>query len=81
MTSLTIELPDDTCRRLRDLAAARGISLDALIEELGSAALAARDAKSRFRTFASEGSSLKAMAILDRLDRPDHSGLAATPPI
>ena len=38
MTILTIELRDDTYRQLRELAEARGISLDLLIENLGSRA-------------------------------------------
>ena len=71
MTSLTIQLSDDTCRQLRELAAARGVSLDLLIEELGSAALAAHGAESRFRALASKGNAAMAHAILDRLDRAD----------
>ena len=66
MTSLTIELKEDTCRQLRERAEARGISLDLLIEELGYAALAT---ESRFRTMAS--GSNPAHAILDRLDHRD----------
>jgi hypothetical protein len=44
MTTLTIRLPDDTSLRLKQLAASRGMSLNKLIEELSTAALAAHDA-------------------------------------
>jgi predicted transcriptional regulator len=40
MTTLTIRLPEDTTLRLKQLAAARGISLNKLMEELGTTALA-----------------------------------------
>ena len=69
MTSLTIELQDDTYRQLRALAEARGITLDLLIENLGSAAVTSVDAEMRFRAFAAESSPAQARQILDRLDR------------
>jgi len=40
MTTLTIRLPEDTTLRLKQLAASRGISLNKLMEELGTSALA-----------------------------------------
>ncbi len=75
MTSLTIELQDDTFRQLRALAEARGISLDLLIENLGSAAVTAVDAEIRFRAFAAESSPARARRILDRLDRNERPPL------
>jgi predicted transcriptional regulator len=71
MTSLTIELPDETYRQLRQLAEARGISLDHLIEHLGSAAVASHSAETRFRSFVSEGNPKQAREILDRLDHAE----------
>jgi hypothetical protein len=71
MTILTIELRDDTYRQLRELAEARGMSLDLLIENLGSAALEAHGSESRFRAFASEASAARARTILDRLDQAE----------
>jgi len=71
MTSLTIELPNDTYRQLLDLARARGVSLDALIQELGAVALAGQATESRFRAMASKGNPEGAGEVLDRLDRSD----------
>jgi len=69
MTSLTIELPDDTYRQLRELAEVRGISLNVLIQELSAVALAAHATESRFRAVASKGDLARAREILDRLDQ------------
>ena len=43
MTALTIDLPEDACRRLRELANLRGVSLDRLFQQPGAAARAASD--------------------------------------
>ena len=45
MTTLTIQLSDDTAHRLRALANSRGISLDSLMEEASEAALIAHDTR------------------------------------
>ena len=55
MSVVTLRLPDDTCQRLKQLAASRGISLNKLMEELGTAAIAAHDAEMRFRAAAAGG--------------------------
>ncbi len=68
MSTLTVRLPDDTTERLRILARSRGISMNKLIEELSTQALAAFDAETRFRVLASQGDRDAALAILDRLD-------------
>jgi predicted transcriptional regulator len=76
MTTLTIRLPDDTGLRLKQLAASRGMSLNKLIEELSTAALAAYDAETRFRvlaTGADRNAALEILARLDELDRPGPS--------
>ena len=73
MTSLTIQLRDETFRQLRALAEARGISLDLLIENLGSAALASHSAESRFRSVSGNGNPARAREILDRLDRNERN--------
>jgi predicted transcriptional regulator len=73
MTTLTIRLPDDTSLRLKQLASSRGISLNKLIEELSTAALAAYDAETRFRTLAASADRNAALDILARLDALDHS--------
>ena len=71
MTTVTLRLPDDTCQRLKQLAASRGISLNKLLEELSTAALAAHDAEARFRAMAGNADRRRAVAVLDRLDALD----------
>ena len=68
MSTLTIRLPDSTADRLKTLARSRGLSVNKLVEEMSTQALAAFDAETRFRTLASLGDPAKALAILDRLD-------------
>ena len=77
MSILTIRMPDDTHARLRDLARARGLSINKLIEEMATATLSAHDAEVRFRLLAARGDPKRALAILDRLDNADaRKGLA-----
>jgi predicted transcriptional regulator len=71
MTTLTIQLPDDTALRLRALASARGISLDKLIEEVSAAALNAHEAEARFRAMAAKGDRKAALEVLAGLDRKE----------
>jgi len=71
--TITLRLPDDTCLRLKQLAASRGISLNKLMEELGVAAVAAHDAETRFHALAAGADRAKALAVLDRLDADDRS--------
>ena len=68
MSTLTIRLPDSTAERLKTLAHSRGQSVNKLIEELSTQALAVFDAETRFRTMAAQGNAAQALAILDRLD-------------
>jgi predicted transcriptional regulator len=71
MSTLTIRLPDDTCQRLKRLASSRGVSLNKLMEELGTAALATYDAETRFAAMAAGADTHKALEILARLDAND----------
>lgn len=71
MSTLTIRMPDATHARLRDLARARGVSINKLIEEMATATLSAHDAEVRFRLLAARGKPERALAILDRLDSAD----------
>jgi predicted transcriptional regulator len=73
MSVVTLRLPDDTCERLKQLAASRGISLNKLMEELGTAALAAHDAETRFRAMAAGADRERALAVLERLDALDRA--------
>lgn len=72
MSTVTLRLPDDTCERLKQLAASRDISLNKLLEELATAAIAAHDAEIRFRAMAVGGDRERALAVLEGLDALDH---------
>ena len=76
MSTLTIRLPDDTAQRLKNLAQIRGLSINKLMEELSTQAIAAFDAETRFRALAARGDAAQALAILDRLDRQDQDAAA-----
>ena len=68
MSTLTIRLPDDKHERLKALARANAISVNKLIDELATVALANFDARVRFETRAARGSPDRAQALLDKLD-------------
>ena len=68
MATLTIRLPDDKHYRLKELAQAKGISLNKLIEELSTIALAEFDTESRFKAIAAKGNPEKGLKILAKLD-------------
>lgn len=69
MGTLTIRVPDDTHERLKQLAQARGVSVNKLIEEMSTAALAEFDAETRFRIRAASGNAAAGLRVLDRLDK------------
>jgi predicted DNA-binding ribbon-helix-helix protein len=69
MAKLTIRLSDEKHARLRQLAERRKISVNKLIDELSTVALAEFDAETRFRTRAALGSPEEALRLLDALDR------------
>jgi predicted transcriptional regulator len=73
MSTVTLRLPDDTYLRLRQLAASRGISLNKLMEEPGTAAITVHDAEIRFRAMAAGADRERALAVLDRLDAVDRA--------
>ena len=68
MATLTIRLPDDKHERLKALATHRKISLNKLVEELSTQALAEFDSEIRFRALASAGNRKKGLKLLDKLD-------------
>jgi predicted transcriptional regulator len=68
MATMTIRLPDNKHDRLKRLAEQRGVSLNKLIEEWSTRALAEFDAESRFRLLAAKGNPKRALQILDQLD-------------
>ncbi len=68
MSVLTIRLPEDKHERLKELAKARGISINKLMEELSTIALTEFDAETRFRARAAQGNPERGIVILDELD-------------
>ena len=68
MATLTIRLPDDKHERLRALASHKKVSINKLMEELSTKALAEFDSEVRFRALASTGNPKKGLDILDKLD-------------
>lgn len=68
MATLTIRLPDDKHARLRQLAKQQKISLNKLIEELATIALAQFDAETRFRARATRGAVAEGLRLLEKLD-------------
>jgi predicted transcriptional regulator len=68
MSTLTIRLPDDKHERLKALAKSNAISVNKLIDELATIALAKFDARVRFETRAARGDPERALALLDQLD-------------
>ena len=73
MSTLTIRIPDDKHERLKALAKRRRMSVNKLIEELSTQALAEFDMENRFRLLAARGSRERGLALLDRLD--EHFGI------
>jgi predicted transcriptional regulator len=69
MATLTIRLPNDKHSRLKALAQSRGISINKLMEELSTIALAEYDTYNRFKVMAVMGNPQEGLAILDKLDR------------
>jgi predicted DNA-binding ribbon-helix-helix protein len=69
MSTLTIRIPESKHARLRTLAKARGLSINRLIDELATVALAEHDGEVRFRAMAARGSKRTGLALLAKLDR------------
>ena len=69
MSTLTIRMAGNKHARLRNLAKARGVSIDRLFDELATLALAEFDSETRFRIMAARGSKRTGIALLNKLDR------------
>jgi hypothetical protein len=67
MSTLAIPLPDDKHERLKALARANSISVNKLVDELATVALANYDARVRFETRAARGKPTRALTLLDKL--------------
>jgi predicted transcriptional regulator len=55
VTSVTVSLPDETYRRLDEIARLRGTSIDRLFDEMAALMVAESDAEARFRARARRG--------------------------
>jgi HicB family len=69
MSRLTIRIPEMKHERLWRLAESRGVSMNKLIDELATVALAQHDAEVRFRALAAQGSPARGLELLAKLDR------------
>lgn len=69
MSTLTIRLPDAKHERLKTLARTRGVSVNKLVEEWATVALAQQDAENRYRLRSGRGRPERGLALLDELDR------------
>ncbi|MEO8500208.1 MAG: toxin-antitoxin system HicB family antitoxin [Vicinamibacteria bacterium] len=67
MSTLTIRLPEDKHDRLRALAQRRKISVNRLVDELATVALANHDAHSRFMALGKRGQARRAIKLLEGL--------------
>jgi predicted transcriptional regulator len=68
MATLTIRIPDEKHNRLKALAKHRHVSINRLIDELSTQALAEFDSEVRFRTLAVNGDPGRGLELLDKLD-------------
>ena len=69
MATLTIRMPDATHERLKHLAKAKNVSVNKLIEEFSTAALAEFDVETRFLARSARGNVKRGLALLDKIDR------------
>ena len=69
MNAVTLRLPNDKHERLKALAKSRSITVNKLMDELATAALANYDTWARFEARAARGIPKRALTLLDKLDR------------
>ncbi|WP_260296067.1 toxin-antitoxin system HicB family antitoxin, partial [Sedimenticola hydrogenitrophicus] len=65
MATLTIRIPDEKHNRLKALAKHRHVSINRLIDELSTQALAEFDSEVRFRMLAANGDPVRGLELLD----------------
>ncbi len=68
MGTVTLRLPDDTHKRVKELAFSRNISVNKLFEEFSVIALAEYDAEVRFKARVAKGTKKRGLEILDKLN-------------
>ena len=69
MSKLTIRMPDGKYAGLKALARSNAVSLNRLMNELATVALANYDARVRFEMRSAFRNPGRALALLDKLDR------------
>lgn len=69
MSTLTIRIPDAKHERLKALAQARDVSMNRLIDEWATVALAQHDAFTRYTARAGRGDAKVGLKLLDKLDK------------
>lgn len=67
MSAITFRLPDSKHERLKELAKTQNISLNKLLDELSTIALANFDAQNRFKARSQKGDTKRGLEILDKL--------------
>ena len=68
MATVTFRMPDDKHDRLKALAQHRHVSMNRLMDELSTRALAEFDSEVRFKALAAKGDVAKGLELLDKLD-------------
>lgn len=68
MSTLSVRLPDDMAQRLKSIAKNRDISLNKLMFELSTQALAEEEARQRFVAAQLRGNRQRGLQMLDELD-------------
>ena len=66
MSVVTLRMSDDKVSRLKSMAQAQGVSVNRLMDELASVALAEFDAKTRFTTRAKQGNPERGIELLNK---------------
>jgi hypothetical protein len=69
MATMTIRIPDSKHERLRLLARRQGVSLNKLVDEWASMALAQFDAETRFAARAARGNAKRGLDLLNKIDQ------------
>jgi len=68
MATLTVRLTEAKAARLKAIAGNKNISVNKLIDELATYAIAEYDVQTRFQVRAKRGSAARGLATLDKLD-------------
>ena len=71
MTTVQVDLREETHSGLKAAADQRGLTVAELLREISEAAVANIEAKARFEAMAARGNPKLALEILDELDRLD----------